>query len=275
MNPQPETRRGQPAPWLYLFGVLAWTWTFHGIVALTGQPLMAFPAVVLAVLGAVGPSAVAGLLVAAGRWDADLDDGVGAFFRRAFDPRVLPWRWYLWILGLVLVLAVTPVLLDTATLREQGLFERGPGLFLVIGLVVGALEEPGWRGYAQEGLQRRMPVVAASLVVGAFWSAWHLPLFFIADTYQSTLGVGTAAFWTFVFGAVVGSPVYAWLYNAAGQVTLAAVLYHGLSNVVRELVPDVSNLAEFGVEAALALVVTLAAWGWMGRRRPPGELPEG
>jgi membrane protease YdiL (CAAX protease family) len=260
MSQEPETPRGRPAPWLYLFGVIAWTWTLHGIVALIGQPMFEFPAVILALLGALGPSIVAGFLVAMGRWDPSLDRNVFHFFRRAFDPRVLPWRWYLWILGLAIALAVLPVLLDPAALREHGLIERGPGLFLLVGLIIGGLEEPGWRGYAQEGLQRRMPVVLASLVVGIFWAAWHLPLFFITGTYQAGLGVGTPAFWAFNLGAVVGCPVYAWLYNAAGRVTLAAVLYHGLSNLVRELVPDVSNATEVGVEAALALIVTLVAW---------------
>jgi membrane protease YdiL (CAAX protease family) len=223
--------------------------------------------VILAVVGALGPGVVAGLLVASGRWDPALDRTVGDFFRRAFDPRVLPWRWYLWIAGLVLVLAVGPVLLDRSALRAFGLFEPGPALTLLIGVVFGALEEPGWRGYAQEALQRRLPVVVAGLVTGVFWAAWHLPLFFIAGTYQAELGVGTAAFWAFHLAIVVGCPVYAWLYNAAGRVTLAAVLYHALSNLVRELVPDVSNLAEVGVEAALALIVTLAAWRWMRRPR--------
>lgn len=267
MKPKWEARRGQPAPWLYLFGVIAWTWSLHGVVAVTGQGLLEFPAVILAVLGALGPSVVAGFLVAIGRWDRSLDQTVLDFFRRAFDPFVLSWRWYVWIVGLVLVLAVTPVLLDPAALREQGLIERGPGLFLLVGFVFGALEEPGWRGYAQEGLQRRLPVVVASLVIGVFWAAWHLPLFFITGTYQAGLGVGTTAFWTFNLGAIVGCPVYAWLYNAAGRVTLAAVLYHALGNVVREFVPDVSNTAEVGVEAGLALVVTLTAWGWMRRPR--------
>ncbi|MGD2103945.1 MAG: CPBP family intramembrane metalloprotease [Anaerolineae bacterium] len=211
MNQESERRPGQPAPWLYLFGVLTWTWTFHGIVVLSGQRLFEFPALILALLGALGPSIVAGFLVAIHRWDPALDRGVLASFRRAFDPGALPWCWYLGILGLVLVLAAAPVLLDTATMRQRGLIDRGPGFFLLVGLIIGALEEPGWRGYAQEGLQRRMPVIAASLVVGIFWAAWHLPLFFVAGTYQTGLGVGTAAFWTFHLGAVVGSPVYAWL----------------------------------------------------------------
>ena len=268
MNPESDIARNRPAPWLFLFGVLGWTWTFHGIVALTGQRLFDFPAVILALLGALGPSIVAGGLVAVGRWDDRLDTTVGQFFRRAFDPRVLHWRWYLYVLGLVLVLAIAPVLLDRAALREHGLFERGPGMFLLIGFVIGALEEPGWRGYAQEALQRRMPVVLTSLVVGVFWALWHLPLFFIRDTYQAGLGVGTPAFWAFGLAAVVGCPVYAWVYNRPGRVTLAPVLYHALGNVVRELVPDVSNAAEVGVEAALALIVTAAAWRLMRRRRP-------
>lgn len=177
METQPVGRR-QPAPWLYLFGVLVWTWTLHGIVALTGQQLFEFPAVILALLGALGPTIVAGFLVVAGRWDPALDAGVGPFFRRAFDPRALPWRWYGAILVLVLILTVVPVLLDATVLREEGLIDLGPGFFLLIGFIAGAVEEPGWRGYAQEGLQRRMPVVVASLIVGVFWAAWHLPMFF-------------------------------------------------------------------------------------------------
>ena len=274
METQPESR-GQPAPWLYLFGVLAWTWILHGIVALTGQQLFEFPAVILALLGALGPTIVAGLLVAAGRWDPALDAGVGAFFRRAFYPGALSWGWHGAIVALVLILAVAPVLLDTSVLREEGLIDLGPGFFLLIGFIAGAVEEPGWRGYAQEGLQRRVPVVAASLIVGVFWAAWHLPMFYIAGTYQATLGIGTPAFWTFFLAIVVGCPVYAWLYNATGHVTFAAVFYHALSNLVRELVPDVSNLAEVGVEAALAIAVTVAAWGLMTHRRagPTQRLP--
>lgn len=268
MNAPQSPRRGQPAPWLYLLAVIAWTWTFHGLIVLSGQRLFDFPAVLLGLAGALGPSVVAGSLVAAGFWDPALDRNVVGFFRRALDPRVLPWRWYVWILLFVLTLSVVPVLLDPGTLRVEGLIERGPRFFLIVGLVFGALEEPGWRGYAQEGLQRRMPVLLASLVIGVFWAAWHLPLFLVNGTYQAELGVGTPAFWGFQLAIMVGSPVYAWFYNASDRLTLAPVLYHAFGNVARELVPDVSNPAEVGVEAALALMVTLAAWEWMRRPRP-------
>ncbi|MGC9522156.1 MAG: CPBP family intramembrane glutamic endopeptidase [Anaerolineae bacterium] len=273
MNSPRATRPGRPAPWLYLFGAIAWTWAFLGLAALAGQALFEFPTVILYALGGFGPSIVAGLLIAAGRWDPTLDRTALDFFRRAFAPRALSWRWYLGIFGLVLIVALVPVLLDPASRQAQGLIEAGPALFLLIGFIAGAVEEPGWRGYAQEALQRRMPVILASLIVGVFWAAWHLPLFLISGTYQAELGLGTPAFWAFNLAILAGCPLYAWLYNATGGAILATVLYHGLGNIVRELVPDVSNVAEVGVEAAVALIVTIAAWGWMRRRRERGQHP--
>jgi membrane protease YdiL (CAAX protease family) len=261
-------RSKQPAPWLYLFGVLAWTWSFLGLAALLGGGLFTFPNVLLAALGGLGPLIVAGILIASGRWDPQLDANVWEFYRRSLDPRTLPWRWMLIILMLVLILAVGPVLLDTAVLRETGLIETGPVLTLLIGLLFGALEEPGWRGYAQEGLQRRMPVFWASMIVGVFWALWHLPLFLIGGTYQQGLGIGSLAFWSFNLALIVGSPVYAWLYNASGRVIFAPVLYHGLGNLFRELVPDVSNAAEVGMEAALSLAVILISGWWFFTKKP-------
>lgn len=56
-------------------------------------------------------------------------------------------------------------------------------------------EEPGWRGYALDGLQSRHSALVSSLIVGIVWLAWHLPLFFIEGTWQAEhLGVGTLFF---------------------------------------------------------------------------------
>jgi uncharacterized protein len=257
----------QPAPWLYLFGVIAWTWAFLGMAALSGQSLLEFPTLLLYAAGGLGPMIVAGILILLGYWDSELDRSAGDFFCRSFNPRSLPGRWYLGIIGLVLILAFAPTLLQPSILQEQGLIDLGPGLFLLVGLL-GALEEPGWRGYAQEGLQRRMPVIVASLVIGIFWAAWHLPLFLIPGTYQVGLGLGTPAFWAFNLAIIVGSPLYAWLYNVTGQVIFAPLLYHAFYNLAREIAPDASTTAEVAVEATLALFITLAAWRWMSQKVP-------
>ena len=253
-----------PAAWLFLVATLGWTWSFLLPAGLTEQGLFDFPVAIFSAIGLLGPMIVAGVLIASGRWDPSLDPTVGHFFRRCFDPRTLPTGWILAVMGLVVLLAVGPVFLDLPVLREKGVWEPGPLAFVLLGFL-GALEEPGWRGYAQEGLQRQMPVVLAGLVIGVFWALWHLPLFFIEGTYQAGLQPGSVAFWAFMVALLVGAPFYAWLYNAAGKVVFAALLYHGLGNVARELVPDVSVLAEVAVEAAMMLAVVILGWPWMKR----------
>ena len=250
----------QPAPWLYLVRVTVWSWLFLGIAALNGDGLLAFPNAIWVLLGLLGPLIIPAMLIATNHWDPQMDRNVGAFFKRCFDPRRLPWRWYLIIFALLLVLIVLPVLLDGTALREQGLLHIGPPFFLLIGFLAGAVAEPGWRGYALEGLQRRMAVLPASLIVGFFWAIWHLPLFFIAGSYQQTLGVGTTAFWLFFGLILVESPLYAWLYNAAGRVVFAAVLFHGVGNVLNELVSDAAPLIVLAVRLTVMLAVVAFAW---------------
>ena len=220
--------------------------------------------VLCTLLGGVGPIIVPGLLITAGYWDSSLDRTAGDFFRRAFDPRTVPWRWYGWIGVLLLAMNAIPLLLHPATFQLDGVLSMGPLLFLLIGFVFGALEEPGWRGYAQEGLQRQMSVVAASLVIGFFWAIWHLPLFMIEHTYQNQLGIGTPAFWSFHLAILISSPLYAWLYTMTDRAIFAPLLFHGLGNVVGELTVDAPPLAMLGGTALLTLGIVVAYWSVMG-----------
>jgi membrane protease YdiL (CAAX protease family) len=48
-------------------------------------------------------------------------------------------------------------------------------------------EELGWRGFALPRLLRRWRPLAAALILGAIWWAWHLPTFFIPALSQSKL----------------------------------------------------------------------------------------
>lgn len=251
------------APGLMLLGVVVWSWAWWSVAALTGQGWLTFPTVLLSLAGALGPLVVPALLL----WSGYGDESPGAFLRRCFDPRTLPLRWYAGLAMLLLVFALVPVLLarGVAGLSPE---PAGPVAFLLVGIVVGAIEEPAWRGYALPGLQRRMPVIAASLAVGAVWSVWHLPLFFLEGTYQQSLGVGTTGFWLFLAGPVAIAPVYGWLHNVTGGVVFAAVVLHGLGNASRELWDPGAPLLQLGFEALLALTLTAVAWRWMSRPAP-------
>ncbi len=213
--------------------------------------------------GGLGPLFVSTILVGLGYRDPEMDADAFAFLCRALDPRRLGLRWYGLILFLVLVLALGPLLFDADA--RSGSWATGPLSFLLIGLIFGALEEPGWRGYAQEGLQRRLPVLLAAVLIGLFWAGWHLPLFFIPGTYQYGLGLGTSEFWAFHIVLVPGSIIYAWLFNITGRVIFAPVLFHGVGNLARELAPDTAIGPAIWVEVVMALAVILLAWRWMLR----------
>ena len=88
-------------------------------------------------------------------------------------------------------------------------------------LVLGPVEEFGWRGVALPLLQRRLAPFWAALLLGAVWGVWHLPAFLLSGTPQSGW-----SFTPFLVGSVCLSVIVTPLFNAAGGSILLAVLYH-------------------------------------------------
>ena len=123
-------------------------------------------------------------------------------------------------------------------------------------------EELGWRGYALDRLQGRWGALASSLALGTAWALWHLPLFFMPETYQSGLGVGTLRFWLFFITLVPQSVLYTWIYNNTARSTLSAILFHFMGNFTGELFA-LSDRAEvwIGVLVMVAAVGVVAVWG--------------
>lgn len=266
----------KPQPWYFLFGTLIWTWTFFILAGSTGQGWLQFPTVFLTALGALGPMITGVVLISFGFWDTDLDRSARAFLKRSFSPRTLSLRWFFLIIFFILVLSLAPLLLQPSVIAREGLFKGGSLLFIGIGFFIGALEEVGWRGYGQEALQRSLPVLLASLVIGVFWALWHLPLFFLAGSYQASLGIGTPAFWAFNGAIILGSPLYAWFYNASARAVLAPLLFHGLGNLAGELFTDSSPGLEILVKVLVALAVVILSWSWMKIKIPgPGDFSRG
>jgi len=104
-------------------------------------------------------------------------------------------------------------------------------LFFTVAAGIG--EEFGWRGFALPRLQARHNALVSSLIVGGFWAAWHVPLFFVEGTsqfsFRTDVGLlpAVAAYSVFV---VAGAIQAGWIFNnTKGSVLLAAV-YHGAGN---------------------------------------------
>ncbi len=92
---------------------------------------------------------------------------------------------------------------------------------IVAALLIGPVEEIGWRGYAQPLLQRRFTPLVASLILGTFWGLWHLPAFLLGGTEQNAWSFGP-----FMVGAVAISVLMTPMFNAARGSILVPTLFH-------------------------------------------------
>jgi membrane protease YdiL (CAAX protease family) len=103
----------------------------------------------------------------------------------------------------------------------------------ILGTVGQAGEEIGWRGYLLPRLAERAGLVGASLIVGAIWAMWHLPLFFAAgaDTYHQSFPL-------YALQITAYSVALAWLYWRTGGSLLLAMFMHSAFNNMKDIVPS-------------------------------------
>lgn len=59
-------------------------------------------------------------------------------------------------------------------------------LYIPMMILGGGLEEVGWNGVFQPFLEKRFALWVSALIGGIIWSVWHLPLWLITNTAQSS-----------------------------------------------------------------------------------------
>ncbi len=201
----------------------AWTlWLPLVILQERTPPALDF---VLRVLGSSAPSAVAIMLVARlhGRGQ------VRRLLRRLLMGRVSI-GWYVAVVA-VTALAVVAVWVSTRFGAPAPVVAvTTPGVLSVFlfsifpGSAMG--EELGWRGFALPRLQTRRSALAASLIVGAVWGIYHLPLFLLRSPTRPF-----ALFLPFALSCVIMSIFYTWMYNGTAGSLLIPVLLHAATNL--------------------------------------------
>jgi hypothetical protein len=133
-----------------------------------------------------------------------------------------------------------------------------PTFFLI--LLFNALpEEYGWRGYALGRMLSRRSALTASLILGAIWGSWHLPLHFIDGTVQSTMPV-----YQFVLQQMVLAVLYTWLFSNTRGAVSVAILFHTIGNIMGAAIPhwttDLGRWIGFAVLIVFAAVIVVV-WG--------------
>jgi uncharacterized protein len=208
-------RRPIVAFFVLAFALSWWGWVLYAF-GLSPTPIASFgpflaALVVLAV--ARGKGGVVGLLSRMVRWRV----GFG-WYAVAF---LLP-------VGVTLVATASNVFLLGARAPSSAELGGWSDLFTLFAILLlvpgmgGAWEEPGWRGFALPSLQGSgFSALVASLILGAVWALWHLPL----------LATGQMAPWDVV--NIMGSTiVLTWVFNGTGGSVLIVMLLHAMNNTV-------------------------------------------
>ena len=180
---------------------------------------------VLALLGSLVPSAVAILLVAVLHGKA----GVRKLLRRLLMWRVgVGWWVAVVLLSTLAVGAVGLSVLFGGDAPDLDVTIPGVVFLFLFSIFPGSAggEEIGWRGFALPHLQRARSALAASVVLGAAWGVWHLPLYLLGTDNQP-LGLFPA----WVLLTVAASVILTWMYNGTGGSLLIVVLFHAASNL--------------------------------------------
>jgi len=243
------------SPWIYFVATFVWTWLFWGVAIVTGATVETAAGGILMLLGVIGPM-VTGIAFTYLTRDKG---GRRDYWKRVIDFKRIPGKWYLVIFLFVPILNILAVFVDVvaggtgATWGEAArnvlIDPSSIVLSILFSSLIPFIEELGWRGYVLDRLQEKRNALASSLILGVVWSIWHLPLFFVAGTYQAGLGVGTLAFWLFIFGVLPLSLPFTWVYNNTNRSTLAVILFHSMINFTGEVIA----LSEQGETYSIAL----------------------
>ncbi len=234
--------RGLASPWPFFAFVFVWTWLFWILAAATRTNVQSWSGAALLVAGLCGP-AIGGIGFTYLTRDAA---GIRDYWRRLIDLSRIGVHWYLVIALLPVAVMALAILLDRiagnatapalAGKRLAGLAPVSIVPFVLRVLLYGPIpEEMGWRGYILDRLLERWNAARASLVLGAIWGIWHLPLFFFPGMYHQAQGAFSLWFWLFLVQAIAVTIVFTFLFSNTRRSTLAAILFHFSLNVAYEL----------------------------------------
>jgi membrane protease YdiL (CAAX protease family) len=131
-------------------------------------------------------------------------------------------------------------------------------------ILLGGLEELGWRGILQPQLEKVTNYLSSILIVGTIWSIWHLPLWMIKGTVQSSFPFGL-----YLFSGIILTASFTTLYKYTNNLFLC-ILSHAWFNGCIGLALYVGNngtlqldlnwkvFAVFSIELIVSIILGIA-----------------
>ena len=228
-----ETYRYRPV----LFFALAYlfTWIFWIPAIFLPQNI----AVVLMLFGLIAPAAVSTVFVLVSGSDVlkqDLKNKIVGFYK-------VKWLNVLLAILVFAAIVVCSILLSLAFGQSLDQFSftedfsfTGVGIagaFITMTLA-SIIEEVGWKGYCEDSIGAYMNWFWESMIFGALWSLWHLPLIFIQGTYQAGLMVNPLYVVNFFISGIPLGFIITWVYLVSDRSILACMVFHLVVNFMQE-----------------------------------------
>ena len=115
------------------------------------------------------------------------------FFNKPLNIKLIKWSTIPLFLILFPASIIVSVLISTLfgysfdqfTTADEFSFSVGGIPTLLILLLAACFEELSWRGYVVKSLNNKFNYFKATAIFGVLWSLWHLPMFFIPESYQA------------------------------------------------------------------------------------------
>jgi len=174
-----------------------------------------------------GPSLVAILLTLI----TEGKEGLIKLVKKVFIWRV-NFYWYLFVLFSFAIIIILSLGIFSFISDESSVFKTLIKwqlllpYFLLNFFLGGPLgEELGWRGYALPILQKKYNALMSSIIIGIFWTLWHLPLFFSPESQLSATPIPLF----FLFNTS-SSILFTWVYNNTNGSVLLCLLFHTSNN---------------------------------------------
>lgn len=206
--------------WVFLLSWAPWFFAAY----FSHNPDYAVLTTSLALLGLLGPATAALIMLKSSSSMIRQDCK-----RRLLDISSISGFRLLFILAVILLtlLGATWLSVHMGFRATQFQFSGNFIAMLPLALVAALMEELGWRSYGVDSLRSHMNMSSATLVFALLWALWHVPLFFIQQTYQHGLWLLGPMYMANFFISVLPATILAnWFYYKSQRSIPAAVFFH-------------------------------------------------
>ena len=220
--------------------IFAVTWTFWFAAPYLGDPINSDPIFLMFMLaGLFTPFTTALYLIFISKNNALKS----TFSNKLFNTKLVKWKTIPLFLILFPASIIISVLISTIfgysfdqfTIADEFSFSIGGIPTLLVLLLAACFEELGWRGYAVESLNKKFNYFEATAIFGVLWSLWHLPMFFIPESYQAELLQEDFILVINFFVSIIPLAfIISWFCKKNSGSILGAILIHSIVNLSQE-----------------------------------------